>query len=433
MVKMPSVMGNRLILVAATALLLGTAGTAAAQTNCDGSGSGGGGTDNGGNDGGGTPPTGATGDDGFSSTASDSEFSTTRAEEGEFSEGGDECSPSASETTTSQTKDVAVGVLTKINNQRASARRGNTSKGSKRRRSDAGALSYGGAASGDEAEGSLSGLSPWSLFAFDDMTERDREATVKGGGFEQSGNTFALGFDYRVDPDTYAGMSVTVVDSETDFDNNGGSSELGVWLLGVHGAKYWDEVSLSGLVAYGDMDLDIARNQSGTRFNGDTGGDFLMLDMSVSYEYSHGNGMRLSPSVRLFHLGGEVDAYREQAVGAATTVDYRAQDLESTLVTLSVTGDYSQLMEWGVLTPTVRFDLVNDLSDASTTTSQSSLTAAAISSQSDDPDELTANISAGLAAQFRGGLSAYAMYEQLLAHDYMERYSVIVGVRYELP
>lgn len=421
---------NGLLRVAASMVLLGAGAGFAETTNCDGSSASGGGNNDGGYNG--PPPTGATGGDGFASTGSDSEFSVTRSNDGEFSDENNECSPSAGETTGTQATGAAVGVLTIINSQRSKSRVGGGA-GTKKRSSDAGALSYGGAASADEAETSLSGLSPWSLFVFDDVTERDREATAQAGGYEQSGNTFGLGFDYRIDRDSYAGMSLTLVDSETDFDNQGGSSELGVWLLGVHGARYWDEVSLSGLVAYGDMDLEIARNQSGTLFDGDTTGDFLILDLNLSYEYNHGNGMRLSPSLRLFHLGGEVDAYTERALGGTTTVNYRAQDLESTLFTLSLTGDYPQLMEWGVLTPTVRFDLVSDLSDATTTTSQSSLSAAAISSQSDDPDEFTANVSVGASAQFRQGLAAYAMYEQLLAHDYMERYSLIVGVRYELP
>jgi hypothetical protein len=103
-----------------------------------------------------------------------------------------------------------------------------------------------------------------------------------------------------------------------------------------------------------------------------------------------------------------------------------------------VQADYSLLQSWGVLSPSVRAEFNFDQGDAYKTNGQTLNDAdksflASISDQSDEPDSSTLALSFGVAAQFKRGLAAYAAYERLLMHDYMNKYTATIGLRIELP
>ncbi|WP_373097534.1 hypothetical protein, partial [Zhongshania sp.] len=96
------------------------------------------------------------------------------------------------------------------------------------------------------------------------------------------------------------------------------------------------------------------------------------------------------------------------------------------------------LQTWGVLLPSMRAEFNFDQGDAYKTNGQTLSDAdksvlGNIADQSDEPDSSTLAVSWGVAAQFKRGLAMYAAYERLFLHDYMNKYTATLGLRYELP
>ena len=88
--------------------------------------------------------------------------------------------------------------------------------------------------------------------------------------------------------------------------------------------------------------------------------------------------------------------------------------------------------------PSLRVELIATDGDAYTANGQNlnDSDKSAISSfanEADDPDSSTVLVSWGASAQFSGGFAAYAVYERLFYHDYLNKYTATVGLRYEFP
>ncbi|MBW2939445.1 autotransporter outer membrane beta-barrel domain-containing protein [Zhongshania aquimaris] len=390
-----------------------------------------------------TPPTGGVGNGEFSAAAASS--STPRVAENtsvetpyypetgypEYYDEFDPCGATVSESAGTQAQEVAMTIGSKIISQR-------NMSGKKSNKTAFDYRALGGAAGADDADNAMLNGSRFSLFSFADYSNRDRHATSKSGGYEQEINSITLGFDYRLDDATFLGLSLSGSDGDSDLDTQNGGSEVSSTTFGVHGAKYWGDNFVAGLIAYGALDVDVARTTVGDSFTASTDGSYWYGDFSLGMEKNYG-GLRVTPQARLLLLSGELDAYRETSAsgfGVIRSID--SQDIDSTTLTLSVQGDYPILQEWGVLLPSLRVELIATDGDAYTANGQNlnDSDKSAISSfanEADDPDSSTVLVSWGASAQFSGGFAAYAVYERLFYHDYLNKYTATVGLRYELP
>jgi hypothetical protein len=376
-------------------------------------------------------PTGGTGTGGQS-------ISFSRATESEFSDSEstshDSCGATVTESSGKQAQDVVMTIGQKINTFRGQSR---GTKG----KSQQTAFYFGdlgGAAGSDSDDNALLDSSRLSFFSFIDHSKRDREATVSSGGYEQESDSLTLGFDYRLDNTSFAGLSISVSDGDSELDSQLGGSEVSSTMLGAHGAKYWDTHYISAFIAYGAIDIDINRLTVGDAFSAATDGDYWYGDLSFGAEYSYGS-LRLSPSVRALIMTGEVDAYTESsASGGGAVRSINTQEIDSNILSLALQADYSLLQSWGVLLPSMRAEFIFDQGDAYKTNGQTLDDAdksvqGSISDQSDEPDSSTLAVSWGVSAQFKRGLAAYMAYERLFLHDYMNKYTMTLGLRYEWP
>ncbi|MEX1666085.1 autotransporter outer membrane beta-barrel domain-containing protein [Zhongshania arctica] len=377
------------------------------------------------NTGGEIPPTGSTGSGGQDTLAT--EGGVLRATESFFSETqySDPCGATVGESSGMQAQEFAMTLLTKINDSRANRDKG--VKGKKK--------ALGGAAGADNAM--LDG-SRFSLFGFTDYSNRDRHATSRSGGYEQRVNSVTLGFDYRLDDSTFFGASISGSDGDSELDTGDGGSDVSSTTLGIHGAKYWGNTFVAGLIAYGSLDIDVNRTTPVDGFRASTDGGYWYGDLSIGFEGNYG-GWRVTPQARVLLLNGDVDAYQEQsASGFGVVRSVNSQDIDSAILALSLQADHPVLMNWGVLLPSVRVELISDGSDGYKSNGQNlnDSDKSAISSfadQADDPDSSTVAVSVGTSAQFSQGLAAYVVYERLFYHDYLTKFTATIGVRYELP
>ncbi|WP_269618387.1 autotransporter outer membrane beta-barrel domain-containing protein [Zhongshania sp. BJYM1] len=415
--------------------------TALAVPECNSKVQPGGSTDQGGGEY--NPPTGATGGSGLNTAAAYQGMP--RVTETavpvetpyyETSQDPDTCGATVSESTGTQAQEVAMSLLPRILSQNTSG--GSSAKKGKKRVTAFDFRDLGGAAGADDADNALLNGGRFSLFSFTDYTNRDRHATSRSGGFEQEVNSFTLGFDYRIDDSMFFGMTVSGADGESKLDTRTGGSDTSSTTIGVHGAKYWGNSFVAGLIAYGALDIDIDRTAAGDSFSASTDGSYWYGDISIGFEENYG-GWRITPQARALLVSGDIDAYREKsATGTGVIRSIQSQDIDSAILTLSVQADYPLLLDWGVLLPSMRVELIADGGDGYKSNGQNlndvdKTVVNTFADQADDPDSSTVAVSWGASAQFSQGLAAYIVYERLFYHDYLNKYTATVGVRYELP
>lgn len=288
----------------------------------------------------------------------------------------------------------------------------------------------GGAASADDRETGITAYGRLSSFGIADYTDADREATSSGQSYDQETEAAILGFDYRLSNTLFAGATFNYLSGDTDLGDDRGSTDVDSYVLGAHGSKYWGDVYLEALVTYGRFDLDIERVDAfDSRFGASPDGKLHSADVALGYVHSR-NRWRITPVAKLLYLDGSIDGYREDVrsgFGSPETVE--KQDFGALNLELSLQTDYVILRNWGVLIPSLKVAYHHEFDDRHTVRGVRSGTSFA--EKPDEPDRNTVVVRAGVSAQFQRGWSAFASFERLFEHSYLDRDDFVVGVRYE--
>jgi hypothetical protein len=339
------------------------------------------------------------------------------------------CGATVSESSGAQAQGSVLTLLSKIGRFRAKG----GGEGEKDKKT-----ASGGAASADSLDNAMLDGSRFSLFGFADYFKSDRDVSSRSGGYEQEVNSLTLGFDYRLDDSTFFGAFINDSDGDTELYAEDGGSDVSSATVGIHGAKYWGNTFVASLIAYGTLDIASNRFTSSDSFRASTEGDFWSGGLSIGFEGNFG-GWRITPQAGVLLLSGDIDAYQERsASGNGVVRRINRQSITSEILTLTLQTDYPVLLNWGVLLPSLRVDLISDGGDGSKINGQNlyDLDKSVISSftgRAEEPDSSIVAVSAGASALFRDGLVAYVVYEQLLHHEYLNKYTATVGFRCELP
>ena len=296
----------------------------------------------------------------------------------------------------------------------------------------------GGAASADHEEDMLLSSGRLSLLALHDYSAQERDRTSLGEGFEQSANALTVGVDYRFSDALFAGATLSASQSDTELDNNAGDQESDSLIFATHLSRYFSQFFIDALLGYGSGDLDIKRDDGISGYSASTDSDYWSGDVALGYGYSN-QRWRITPMIRAQFLRGSIDGYRERSEEASGILkDFDEQDVESTRLELSLQADYVVLTSWGVLIPTSKLELVQEFADATSVKGRAfnafdnSLNST-FDETSDDPDDTTGVVGVGVSAQFQRGWSAYANGDLLIGHSYLDKFSLVAGLRYEWP
>lgn len=287
----------------------------------------------------------------------------------------------------------------------------------------------GGAASADGGIGAYGRL---STFAIADYAESDREATSRGQAYDQETTAAIFGFDYRISNSLFAGATFNYLTGDTGFGGETRSVDVDSYVLGFHGAKYWDnDVFLEGLFTLGQFDLETRRIDGFDlmRYDASPEGSLYSADLALGQVHSSGR-WRVTPLAKLLYLDGAIDAYRENdpsGFGSPETFD--KQNFDALNLELSLQTDYVVLQDWGVLIPSLKVAYHHEFSDRHAV--RSVRFGVPFNQTTDEPDSNTAVVRVGASAQFRRGWSGFASYEKLFGHGYLDRDDVVLGVRYE--
>lgn len=292
-----------------------------------------------------------------------------------------------------------------------------------------------GGAAGAGEEGALLESSRISLIAFGDHSDYEREAQQIDDGYSEITDTINLGFDYRLTRDSVLGLTITSLSNETELDSNSGRQDGDGLLFGLHGSIYRGRVYLDARIAFGETDLDISRSDSGGDYRATTSASSVSLDLGAGYDTSRGR-WRFSQFAGLSLTAGTIDAYTESANNkAGLRQSLSDQDIDSLALTIGLQADYANPTNWGVLIPTARFRVRSELGDAiavrGETLQSDGTVVGAINSQGGEPDQGVVLFGLGLVGQFKRGWSAFVDSEYLAGHDYLSKFNISLGIRYE--
>jgi uncharacterized repeat protein (TIGR02543 family) len=286
-----------------------------------------------------------------------------------------------------------------------------------------------------------------------DIDFGDRDETELESGYDFDSWNLSIGADYRFSENFFAGMSLGLGETEVDFDQQGGDTEISNWTLSAYaGWQLSENWYVDGLFSYGQSEFDTTRHIRYTDVlgefestqTGDTDGDQIFFGLNTGYMLNRG-GWRFGPTASLTYLDGSIDGFTERARGdssAAWNFIVDDQDVESLRLSAGVQADYVINTSFGVLIPGLRAAYVYESEDsgdrivlrlANNPFAEDSLDSGQINVTTDDRDSSFFDASLNLSGQFVMGISGYLSYQFYTAYDDYSQDGFTVGLRWDKP
>ena len=297
-----------------------------------------------------------------------------------------------------------------------------------------------GGAAGDETLGGRLGI-----FVNGTLGEGDKDETEFEAAYDFELTGFTAGADYRFTDSLVGGIALGYAESETDFDDDGGSLDADGFTGSLFGSWYGERAYADLIVSYGSQSYDSVRNVRYTLTSetinhtatGDTDGEVTAAGLSAGYAFGSG-GWRIGPTAAVSYLKVDIDGFAEQGgSNPELNLEFEDQDAKSLQLQLGIDLGYAASMSWGVLTPYARASqvweqendqqtfLIRYVADPFKTPD----TTAAVTS--DDVDDSFVLWAVGLAATFANGFAGFLDYEAVSGLDTVSYGEFTLGLRYQ--
>jgi len=176
----------------------------------------------------------------------------------------------------------------------------------------------------------------------------------------------SAGFDYRFTPWLVAGIGFGYGRDAVDIGVNGTENEAQALSAAVYGT-YSPAAGffLDGILGYSWLDFDSSRyvTATGDFADGERDGHQVFASLSAVYEHRR-HGFLISPYARLDAAWSRLDAFSETEAGPFS-LSYGEQDAEMIAGVLGFRVKHAIAMEWGALTPRLRFEYTHDFAGSS--------------------------------------------------------------------
>jgi outer membrane autotransporter protein len=295
------------------------------------------------------------------------------------------------------------------------------------------------------------GASPWSIWANVRAMNIDADSTPIEVGSDSDGTGFVLGIDRMFSSSFYAGLSFSVADLDTDFDEiigvAGGESETDnsafqfVW-------SYYpnDRLYLDGVVGVSDLEVENTKLVPAFDMNQPGGAPFAPLDSKTDgsttfFNLSFGADFRkqavtISTYGRVEYLDTEIDGFVERSRAADNTLSLTVLDQSNTSTTGTVGTQFSFPHDTasGIWSPYVRLEVVKEFSDQSDTV-RGFLTLipdAQFALAPAETDEEYGFFGFGITGQFFNGWAWFADYDSLFGFDDLDSWQATIGFRKDI-
>lgn len=298
----------------------------------------------------------------------------------------------------------------------------------------------------------------WGFLLSAQTSETEREETVNESGYESDLNGVLIGGDYRFNDRLITGAALGYTTDKAEFDNNTGELDTtNTTLVGYFTFLPSKNIYIDGYIGVADLDFESEReiNFQGTPgdpgfpvdYTGTATGDYegsqTMAGLSGGYDWKP-NKFSIGAFVAFDISDTDIDAYDEDGGANPTGFEYGYddQEIKSELSTVGINASYDINLSWGVLVPTFSISSVHQSADdtrdfalqpslvpdgVSTPTAQTTLF-----TETDDPDRDYVLTSVGLIAALKNGTQIFVTYEEMSSHDYIETWTLSVGVLLEV-
>jgi len=292
-----------------------------------------------------------------------------------------------------------------------------------------------GGSAGEELNAPI--YSPFGAFINGSITVGEKDANSNERGYDLDSDNITFGMDYRYSDQLVFGAAYGLSNSDIEFNKTGDDLENNTNTLFAYGSWFKDNFYLSSTLGYSFGDLETARRVKfgsvDTLTKGETDTSQFLFQLNTSYDMTY-DAWSYGPYLKLDVIDGEIDSYTEKN-GGGFEVAFDDQDISSQLVTLGAQAQYAISYSWGVLLPSTRFEIRNELDDsADAIKARFALDPSdtTFSITADDIDSLWFQAGAGLSAVFQYGLSAYCDVEMTSGLDDLSIYTYSLGGRWEV-
>lgn len=282
------------------------------------------------------------------------------------------------------------------------------------------------------------------------MGSRDATDRVVGFDFDTLGVT--AGADYRFARSLVLGAAFAYASSRGEYPGSGGALDSDDYSGSIYGTYYPTErLFVDWVAGYGMTHYRVVRNiryglpalTGGTTAvdqsaRASTDGAWYALGVATGYEANLG-AFTFGPLVRVNYSRTRIDGYRETLdetrPGFGLGLDIGSQTVESLVSGLGVQASYAVSTPLGVLTPQVRLEWRHEFKDdrrslaARFVNDPSPDAATTITWETDDPDRNFFDLSVGLSATLRHGVSTFVYYETTFAQQDHTAHRVAAGLR----
>lgn len=269
----------------------------------------------------------------------------------------------------------------------------------------------------------------------------ERDTSNSEAGYKADGGSFTAGVDYRVNEKLVVGSAIGFTQNELDYTFQGGSLDSDITSFIVFSSYSMDRLSLETQVGYAVTDFDSVRrviygednNIVNDTMYGSTSGSQLLVNSQLQWEWNRA-ALSVFPFVRFDFLRNKVDGYGERGESGLPMI-IGSQATDQFTLGAGVQTTYVLNQQWGVLIPMAQFTFLSDVSSgfdpitarfAYDPDPDNSFTLG-----NDGEDRAYSQIALGSSAIFKGGVSGFFQYQQLVGYNHLSAYQVQAGIRYE--
>ncbi len=303
-----------------------------------------------------------------------------------------------------------------------------------------------GLASYSELNGGSAGdeQSPWSklgIFASIQQEGAEHDETTLESGYEYTGNNVTVGVDYLLNRHLIFGGALGWTQSDTDLSGGNGNFTSDIYTFIAYGTYFTDGFSIDLQAGYGSLDFESSRRihytatkTTDVTAKGFTSGDQLLFNGQVDWQWNS-DALTVSPFLRFDYVTSQIDGYGENGAGGLN-MTIGEQSIDQLTLSTGFQTTYAISNTWGVLIPTANVRLLSEVQSnrdpvygqfASDPDPNNRFTLS-----SDDADTMYYQVGVGTSAVFKGGMSLFIEYQQLLGQDNLTTYQIQSGIRCEL-
>jgi len=275
-------------------------------------------------------------------------------------------------------------------------------------------------------------LSRLGIFANGQGSFGNQSATSREPGFDFHTAGLTVGADYRVTDQLILGLAVGYLRTKMGLEFSAGDSRVDGYSVTAYGNYFiLPKLYLDGIATFGWNNYDIERTDVNATAKADTDGTQFAFSMGTGYNFNAGP-FTFGPTARVNYTRVHIDGYRERGADPLNVTIAR-QTIESVTSDVGGQASYAISLNWGVLTPLVRFDWEHEYKNNSRVVTSALVADPTFggSARTNNPDRDYFNLGAGLSATMKAGVSAFLYFEETRGRAHFTNHSFSGGVRVE--